>query len=223
MSRKKPAKMRKPGRPPKAFTPKTRLARRLCEVLGNYNIGEIAEIMDVSARSATRYMNGETDPSPSVLTRVAQHTERTPQWLLTGSDEGITSRSRGRSRIPIRACASAADALGVCHVAESLSPYDTKHIELPENLHAVRVHGDSMVPVALDGQHVLVSDKEAESGDLAVIECRDGRIIVKRISVTDHVVSAASLNPDPHYKPIILKRSEIRRMRKIVGVWMQKI
>jgi len=197
----------------------TRFATRLAEVAEKFTSRKaLADAVGVSPSQITDWINERNRPTEKSIERIARKIGVHPGWLL-----GHEARAVSRAGIPIRACGSAADTLGICHVAEGWTPYDTKHIILPKHIHAVRVHGDSMIPVALDGQYALVADAEAESGDLAVIECRDGRIMIKRVSITDHVVSAASLNPDPHYKPIILKRSEIRRMRKIVGVWMQKI
>jgi len=198
----------------------TRFATRLAQVAEKFPSRKaLADAVGVSPSQITDWINERNRPTEKSIERIAKTIGVTPGWLL-GEETRADARPAG---IPIRACASAADFLGVCHVAEDWTPYDTEHIRLPKGLHAVRVHGDSMIPVALDGQYALVAETAAESGDLAVIECKDGRIMMKRISITDHIVSCASLNPDPHYKPIILKRSEIRRMRKIVGVWMDRI
>jgi len=59
-------------------------------------------------------------------------------------------------------------------------------ITLPQDAHLVRISGDSMIPIALDGQSVWVVNVLPHDGDLAVIEPRDGPLLFKRVYRRDH-------------------------------------
>ena len=70
-------------------------------------------------------------------------------------------------------------------------------ITLPQDAHLVRISGDSMIPIALDGQSVWVVNVLPHDGDLAVIEPRDGPLLFKRVYRRDHKWECVSANPSP--------------------------
>ena len=88
---------------------------------------------------------------------------------------------------------------------------------IPENLCAYVVRGDSMDPLAWDGQRVLaLVDVEPEDGDLAYVELLDDRCMFKRVHKKGRRWLLVSVNP--HHPPVEIKTSEIRRAYKVWGV-----
>ena len=75
-----------------------------------------------------------------------------------------------------------------------------------------------MATTALNGQFAQCTHEKPRSGDLAVIETQDDELLFKRIYITNGSVLCISLNHDPRYRPITIKRNNIRRMRKVWGV-----
>lgn len=134
-------------------------------------------------------------------------------WLL-GRD---SPASAAPATVTVEGVANGIDGRGGI-VREDHDAYRTS-IKLPDGAHLVRIFGDSMVPVALDGQAVWVIEAKPVDGDLAVIEPREGPMLFKRVYRRDHGWECVSSNAAPEFKPIPLKDSEIRRIRKVVGTW----
>jgi len=178
----------------------------------------------VPTQSYYGYEQGDRDPPLRVVTKIAETTGCSLSWLLVGIGDPFEARHAAEGAetyartLPILATASAAD-YG-CHVAYQ-DHSDLGELDLPESLHAIRVVGDSMLPLALEGQYVLVVDKEPAEGDLAVVDLRDeDEVLFKRVSFPIKTrVILTSVNPDPRYQvPRLVSRSEIRRMRRIWGL-----
>jgi len=193
------------------------ISRRLSE-LADF-IGTVAElarrsgVKDATIRNAIK--KGGAISSES-LRLVALGSGCSAHWLLHGTGEMFASESAPNS-IPVLATASGADFSGVCSISTDSEQFDESET-LPGDLHLVRVHGNSMSNVAHDGQHVFCTHEQPKNGDLAVIETVDDELMFKRLYFTDDHVLCISVNVDPRYRPILLKKSQVRRMRKVWGV-----
>jgi phage repressor protein C with HTH and peptisase S24 domain len=74
-------------------------------------------------------------------------------------------------------------------------------IELPrtgDNVFALRVSGDSLLPLYRDGDHIVVArDAACRKGDRVVVKTRDGEVMAKILArKTARAFELASLNPD---------------------------
>jgi phage repressor protein C with HTH and peptisase S24 domain len=67
-----------------------------------------------------------------------------------------------------------------------------------DGIYALKVTGDSMMPVYRDGDTIIVSPtREARAGDRVVVKTRDGEVMAKVLEKkTQKAVQLASLNPD---------------------------
>ncbi len=83
---------------------------------------------------------------------------------------------------------------------------------------ALRVRGDSMVPSLRDGDVVIISPRLARvrTGDEALVQMRDGKAYLKAVYPKGDVLILQSVNPA--YEPIVVPRSEIRKMMRVVDV-----
>lgn len=200
----------------------SRRLRNLADALSPGNDAAFARSLGLTPQTFHSYAKGRGSvPGGILLRKIAEKTGCSATWLLTGVGEMLPPKvqrsDNGSLFLPVLACASAASPNGVCMVAEGAEHYSAR-VAIPPDAHLIKVHGDSMFPVAENGQFVIVTDEEAKSGDLAVVETKDSEIVFKRISIQEDSVICISINRQREYEPIVKKRSEIRRMRKVWGV-----
>ena len=195
----------------------------------------------------TFYVRYEKNVAPGtrIVAKMMQATNVNPRWLLWGigdpyldkpadarslaeaqnviqglfqENESLRAGGFGKAAghyIPILARASAA---GTERVAYS-DHGDLGRDKLPPDLHEIEVVGDSMVPLALDGQFLLVTNDAPRTGDVAVVELRDcDELLFKRVQIEPPKVICVSVNPDPRFPVITTRLNQIRRMRKVWGV-----
>ena len=124
----------------------------------------------------------------------------------------------GKLRVPILAIANAAGT--GCRIARDADSVEAGNVTIPADAHLVEVHDESMKPLALPGQYVWVSNAEPASGDLALVEMREGNeIFFKRVYYEGDIIQCVSVNQDPRYAPRMVERKVVRRMRKVLGTW----
>ena len=194
------------GRPREKKPPKGVIAGKLQEIFGDRPYSEIAEILAVTGPTARNYLTGRTRPPARVLSLVAAWAN-VSVGILLGQDE---SNDATAFHIPTYRTG------GGLHwvVAEDVQPFDTA---IPRTLHAFKVSGDSMEPLARHDQIVLaLRDVTAGDGDLALVELRDGTSTFKRIYRKDDTTILASVNPA--HDPELVKSATIRHAWKVWGV-----
>ena len=154
-------------------------------------------------------------PGIDAIEGIARASGVAMKWLVTGEGE-MFETPVGTCEVPVIATAGAIGNERVAYVSEGR---EEARLKLPSDAHLVRVTGDSMVPVVCHGQHVWASNEQPKDGDLAVIEREDGEVMFKRVTFVDGQVVATPVNQDPHYKPVVMERKSIRRMKKVLGAW----
>ncbi len=154
-------------------------------------------------------------PGVDAIEAIARAAGVNLKWLVTGEGE-MFETPVGTCEVPVIATAGAIGGERVAYAAEGR---EEGRLKLPSDAHLVRVTGDSMVPVVCHGQHVWVSNEPPRDGDLAVIEREDGEVLFKRVSFIGGQIVATPVNQDPHYKPEVLDRRSVRRMKRVLGAW----
>jgi transcriptional regulator with XRE-family HTH domain len=92
----------------------------------------------------------------------------------------------------------------------------TESVSLPK-VRALRVKGNSMDPVARDGQYVLFTEDWPHDGDLCVC-CVSDRKFFKRYYCPPGSGPLVTLQSVAGHRPLLVKRSEIAWARRVVGV-----
>jgi phage repressor protein C with HTH and peptisase S24 domain len=96
------------------------------------------------------------------------------------------------------------------------------YCETPGRFGIVEVNGNSLAPVALKGQRVLVdvSDRTPKDGNIVVLETTDGATYVKRYyeDREHNRVTLTSINPADGQSAIRLDVTKVHRARAGVGV-----
>jgi len=87
-----------------------------------------------------------------------------------------------------------------------------------QNLYALEIAGDSMMPVLRQGDRVLVSPNQSvRRGDRVVVRTKGGEIMAKELfKMTETTIELLSLNPE--YEDRTLKRADIHWIARIVWV-----
>ena len=92
-------------------------------------------------------------------------------------------------------------------------------VELPSDLHAELVVGNSMNPVARDGQIVLMREKGPADGDLGMIELKTGERYFKKVwqEGKAKAFNLTSINEVDDHRPMLVPFSKVRRARRWFG------
>jgi len=226
MSREKSRKTKKSaGRPRANMSPKSPMAERLQRVFRGLRFEDVGEIMGVTGESAGQYLKGLVEPKASSLARIREATGCDLNWLLTGEESSVAAEAPGGYAdgcphpLPMVGRVAADDSGG------SLVEFDheAEPLLLGRQVGCLEVHGDSLAPLARDGQHILVdlSDRTVRDGDIAAVETRGGDTYVKRWYRHDGEIVLTSLNPVEPQAPVRLKEKQIRQVFVLVGVWFE--
>jgi phage repressor protein C with HTH and peptisase S24 domain len=158
-------------------------------------------------------------PKRSTLEAIAPFLGLSWQQIVGGeAEENWNDGVReGQERyIPIVASASAA-----LHDRIAYTDHGDKGAEkLPDDLHLIRVIGDSMIPLALNGQYVLCTHEQPVNGGLAVVELEgDDELKFKRVYFRgrDLIELVSLFNPDPLVPPPLIPLQKVR-LHKVWGV-----
>ena len=198
-----------------------RKAARLTQV-------EAAELLGISGGYLSELESGKKKPSIDVLEKACVAYRQTLEWLLFGEEEGLPDEAEGVAegdaiycrqrlhRFELVGRVSANPEPDV--IWEPVDPVE--HRELPEGVVALEVRGDSMRPVAFEGQAVLAVELPVENGDLVAVEMKDGRQFFKRWWWREgrKLAILESVRREAIEPPVPIKLRDCRRVWKIVGV-----
>ena len=218
---------------PKNIADRLRHLREL--IYGPRGQSSFARAIGISPSRYHNYESALNEPPLDLLKKIASVAGCSIAWLVSGegepflvsglrqgavravSEPTVEYEARPRQGIPIIAWASAAD-------PESRIPMTKTggvgEIPVPKDLHAVRVIGDSMSPLALNGQYLLCTNDPPSDGDVAVVEViGQAGPLFKRVRIEGDTIYLLSVNPDPRHQTVrTLRRSEIRRIRRVWSV-----
>jgi len=179
-----------------------RIAAR-CEALG---ISEAEALRRAKLnRSQLSDMRAGNEPRIGAIRALAKVLDVTVAWL-TGEDEP----RRDPGRFPVFDTGRGSN-WGVPEDAER------NQENRPDNLVGFRVRGDSMEPIARDGQLVLIEKgAPVKDGDLAIVELKDGTRSFKRVHRKGKQVILQPVNPS--HNADVVSTIEVAQMTRIWGV-----
>lgn len=198
------------------------LAERLKEARNNagYSQKELAEKLGMNLRTYGSYERGERDISTAVLLNICKALDISSDYLLGRGLEQTTQeveKYTPGAMIPIPVvgnvaagytCLAETDILGYELVDKELILEGYEYMWL-------RVRGDSMEPMILEGDLVLVRlQPSVDSGDYGVVIVDEEDGLVKRIELDKNTITLISFNP--YYPPREFKNGDTARVR-IVG------
>lgn len=146
------------------------------------NTYTIAEKLNLSPATISRYTNGKMLPKLATLYQAADILNVSPEWLMGKSDNKSISHIRSKAvKIPVLGTVMAGIPL---EAIEDIIDYEEISVEMARqgDYFALKVKGDSMEPKISAGDVVIVRKQEdVDSGDLAIVLVNGNEATIKKI------------------------------------------
>lgn len=169
---------------------------------------DIATLLNVSIPAVNQYESGKRDMSTETVVKLAEYFGVSTDYLLGKSDN--RNSDIPVSKIPILGTVKA----GYDWLAEeNIIDYITLKENIPnvDEYYALRITGDSMLPLLAEGDLVIVHDQDdVESGQTAVVLINGEEATVKKVVKTNDGVELHAMNP---YYPV--KKFTFEDMQRI--------
>ena len=169
---------------------------------------DIAKFLGVSISAVGFYENEKRDMSPDTIVKLANYFGVSTDYLLGKSNNRNSDVLI--SKIPILGTVKA----GYDWLAEeNIIDYITLKENIPNvnEYYALRITGDSMLPLLAEGDLVIVHDQDnVESGQTAVVLINGEEATVKKVVKTKDGIELHAMNP---YYPV--KKFTFEDMQKI--------
>lgn len=169
---------------------------------------DIATLLNVSIPAVNQYESGKRDMSTETVVKLAEYFGVSTDYLLGKSDN--RNSDIPVSKIPILGTVKA----GYDWLAEeNIIDYITLKENIPnvDEYYALRITGDSMLPLLAEGDLVIVHDQDdVESGQTAVVLINGEEATVKKVVKTNDGIELHAMNP---YYPV--KKFTFEDMQKI--------
>lgn len=167
---------------------------------------ELANKMSVSPSSIGMYETNKREPNNELILKLAQFFNVSTDYLLGKID----TRNNNIVKIPILGTVKA----GYDWLAEeNIVDYITLKENIPNvgEYYALRITGDSMLPLLAEGDLVIVHDQDdVESGQTAVVLINGEEATVKKVVKTNEGIELHAMNP---YYPV--RKFTFEDMQKI--------
>lgn len=169
---------------------------------------ELAKVLSISPSAVGMYERDEREPNDEITIKLAEYFGVSTDYLLGKSDN--RNSDIPVSKIPILGTVKA----GYDWLAEeNIVDYITLKENIPnvDEYYALRITGDSMLPLLAEGDLVIVHDQDdVESGQTAVILINGEEATVKKVVKTNEGIELHAMNP---YYPV--KKFTFEDMQKI--------
>ena len=169
---------------------------------------ELADKLDGAKSTVAMYEKGDRKPSMEVLLKLSEIFDCSIDYILGKSDN--RNSDVPVSKIPILGTVKA----GYDWLAEeNIVDYITLKENIPNvnEYYALRITGDSMLPLLAEGDLVIVHDQDdVESGQTAVVLINGEEATVKKVIKTNEGIELHAMNP---YYPV--KKFTFEDMQKI--------
>lgn len=186
---------------------------------------QFAQRIGVDTSNLSKYLNGHMPLSDSLLNRIVVNLGVNKQWLLDGTDlpfaktSGVVSsevqdEAAGTPVYDVDATAGMTSGRNELFANENIVGW----VNLPNmsrDCRIVRVSGDSMAPVIMDGDFIAVREMSNPDqiywGQIYVVQLDDFRLVkyVRRHSDPNMVVLRSE---NPNYDDMDVRRSDIHGM-----------
>lgn len=202
-----------------------KFAKRFSDLIknSNYDVPKLAEMLGLKSKSTIyRYMNGDMAPKIPTVKYASEIFNVNPLWLM-GYDvpmkinNKIDELGNPVVEVPILGTVKA----GYDYLAQEnwIGTIDiSKKLAETGEFFALKIHGDSMFPVFIENDTVVVRKQEDfENGDIVVALINGEEATVKKGKKSDNSILLQPLNTN--YEPLIFTKEEMKTIPvKIIGV-----
>ena len=205
-----------------------KFAKRFSDLIknSNYDVPKLAEMLGLKSKSTIyRYMNGDMAPKIPTVKYASEIFNVNPLWLM-GYDvpmkinNKIDELGNPVVEVPILGTVKA----GYDYLAQEnwIGTIDiSKKLAETGEFFALKIHGDSMFPVFVENDTVVVRKQDDfENGDIVVAIINGEEATVKKGKKSDNSILLQPLNTN--YEPLIFTKEEMKTIPvKIIGVVKQ--
>lgn len=202
-----------------------KFAKRFSDLIknSNYDVPKLAEMLGLKSKSTIyRYMNGDMAPKIPTVKYASEIFNVNPLWLM-GYDvpmkinNKIDELGNPVVEVPILGTVKA----GYDYLAQEnwIGTIDiSKKLAETGEFFALKIHGDSMFPVFIENDTVVVRKQDDfENGDIVVALINGEEATVKKGKKSDNSILLQPLNTN--YEPLIFTKEEMKTIPvKIIGV-----
>lgn len=200
---------------------KTLIKQRRTEL--NKTLEDIANEIGVSKATVQRWESGEIkDMRRSKIVDLAKALRVEPAYLMEWETDNFISVTEDVVKIPI--LGEVAAGYNRCAVED----WENGSIEIPrsylrgrpeKDYFMLRVHGDSMYPLYIDGDIVLVLKQATlnRSGDIGVLIINDNEATLKKVEYVHGENWMKVLPINPQYPPVMVEGEALEHCR-VLGI-----
>lgn len=202
-----------------------KFAKRFSDLIknSNYDVPKLAEMLGLKSKSTIyRYMNGDMAPKIPTVKYASEIFNVNPLWLM-GYDvpmkinNKIDELGNPVVEVPILGTVKA----GYDYLAQEnwIGTIDiSKKLAETGEFFALKIHGDSMFPVFIENDTVVVRKQDDfENGDIVVALINGEEATVKKGKKSDNSILLQPLNTK--YEPLIFTKEEMKTIPvKIIGI-----
>lgn len=160
------------------------------------NTYTIAEKLNLSPATISRYNNGKMLPKLATLYQAADILNVSPEWLMGISDNKSISHIKSKAvKIPVLGTVVAGIPL---EAVEDIIDYEEISVEMARQgeYFALQVKGDSMEPKISAGDVVIVRKQEdIDSGDIAIVLVNGDEATIKKVTKFKGGINLVPNNP----------------------------
>ena len=171
---------------------------------------ELADKLDMNARTYASYERGERDISTAVLLNICKVLEISSDVLLGNTTVTLTPTDIRANTVPVPLVGRVAAGLS-CHAEDNIEGYivtDSEILHEGYDYFWLTVTGDSMEPELHDGDRVLVREQETLDSECFAVVRIDGEDgVVKRVRIDRDKITLTSVNP--YYPPRVFEHEQM--------------
>lgn len=205
-----------------------KFAERFSELVkkSSIEVSKLAEMLGIKSKSTIyRYMNAEMAPKLTTVKYASEIFNVNPLWLMGYDvDKYVTKKDILGNPVVSLPLVGAVKA-GYNYLAQEnwigTVDVETSLVGNGKDYFALKVKGDSMAPVFIEGDIVIIKKQnDCETNEYAVVIINGDEGTLKKIKKTDNGIILQPLNPA--YGPVMYTKEEIKSIPIIiVGVVKQ--
>lgn len=165
------------------------------------NTYTIAEKLNLSPATISRYTNGKMLPKLATLYQAADILNVSPEWLMGQSDiKSISHISSKAVKIPVLGTVIAGIPI---EAVEDIIDYEEISMEMARKgeYFALKVKGDSMEPKITAGDVVIVrKQNDVDSGEIGIVLVNGSEATIKKVTKFEGGINLVPNNPSYEVK-----------------------
>ncbi len=189
------------------------------------SLEEAGKNVGVNKTTIMRWENGQTEKFKiSALETLANLYGVNSQWLTNDISTKYTYSNTADTSIisvPILGTVKAGYDYLATENCIGTVVVEKKIAENPEDLFALKVHGDSMSPTFIEDDIIVIKKQEDfKNGEIVIVLINGEEATIKKAYKTDSGIELKAINP--YYPPRVFTKEEIKKIPiKIIGIVKQ--